>query len=51
MFDGVGSPLEKEDYFLLAQVMKPEEVHPEVIGVLDSIAGLLGGDDVGAVRQ
>jgi predicted ATPase len=41
MFDAAGHPLEKEDYFLIAEAMKPEEIHPEVMGVLDAIAGLI----------
>ena len=32
--------LEKVDYYQIAEVMKPEEVHPEVVDVLDKIAAL-----------
>jgi predicted ATPase len=42
MFEAAGHPLEKEDYFLLASAMMPEEIHPEVIAVLDAIAALVG---------
>jgi hypothetical protein len=33
--------LEKEDYFLVAEKMLPEEIHPEVRAVLNSIEALL----------
>ena len=33
--------LEKEDYFLIAEKMRPDEIHPEVRVVLDSIEALL----------
>jgi hypothetical protein len=44
MFDAAGRPLEKGDFFLIAQNMKPEEIHPEVVRVLDAIAELLPQD-------
>ena len=44
MFESAGRPLEKSDFFLIAQSMKSEEIHPEVIGVLDAIAKLLPQD-------
>ena len=43
MFETIDGPLEKEDYFLIAEVMKPEEIHSEVVGVLDAIARLIAG--------
>jgi hypothetical protein len=42
MFHATGTPLEKEDYFLLAETMKAEEMHPEIIAVLDAITNLAG---------
>lgn len=41
MFEAAGDPLEKEDYFLLADLMKPEEIHPDVLTVLDAIRDLI----------
>ena len=41
MFEVVGTPLEKADYFLLAEAMLPEEIHPEVTNVLNAIANLV----------
>jgi predicted ATPase len=41
MFEAVGGPLEKEDYFLLAEAMVPDEIHPDVTQVLDAIAALV----------
>lgn len=41
MFEAAGHPLEKEDYFLIAEAMRPEEIHPEVMAVLDAIEGLI----------
>ncbi len=43
MFDAAGYTLEKEDYFLVAEAMRPDEIHPEVLAVLRSIADLVGG--------
>ena len=42
-FSAAGRLLEKEDYFLLAEKMRPEEIHPEVRTVLDDIEALLPG--------
>jgi len=44
MFEAAGEPLEKEDYFLLAEVMRPSEIHPDARAVLDAIANLV--DDI-----
>lgn len=41
MFEAAGRPMEKSDFFLIASNMKREEVHPEVVQVLDMIAALL----------
>lgn len=51
MFEAAGGPLEKADYFLLAQAMLPSEIHPEVIKVLDAIADLVGGSAGGVASQ
>jgi predicted ATPase len=39
-FSAAGRNLEKEDYFLVAEKMRQEEIHPEVRAVLDAIASL-----------
>lgn len=36
-------PTSKRDLYLLAGVMEPEEIHPEVVGVLDQIYKLVRG--------
>jgi len=41
MFEAAGRPLEKSDFFLIAESMRKEEIHPEIIRVLNCIAGLL----------
>jgi predicted ATPase len=41
MFAVAGIPMEKEDYFLLAEAMRPDEIHPEVLNVLDAIGNLV----------
>ena len=35
LFDNTQLPLRKADYYRIAEAMKPEEIHPEVIQVLD----------------
>jgi hypothetical protein len=40
MFQAVGRIMEKSDFFLIAKVMRKNEVHPDVLGVLDRIASL-----------
>ncbi len=38
--------MEKKDFFLIAESMLPNEIHPKVIEVLDRIANLLpAGED------
>jgi len=44
MFEAAGRPLEKGDFFLIAENMRREDIHPEVTRVLDAIAGLLPHD-------
>jgi hypothetical protein len=46
MFEAAGRPLEKSDFFLIAENMQKQEIHPEIIRVLDRIAGLLPGAPV-----
>lgn len=36
-------PLPKRDLFMLAKLMQPEEIHPEVRATLDAIAGIMPG--------
>jgi predicted ATPase len=43
-FSAAGRNLEKADYFLVAEKMLPQEIHPEVREVLDSIAALLASE-------
>lgn len=47
MFSAAGiRTFRKNDYFLIAKQMHPEEIHPEVVSVLDAMAtALLGGED------
>ncbi len=44
LFEGTRPPLRKADYYRIAEAMKPEEIHPEVVQVLDRIAALLPKD-------
>ncbi len=46
MFEAAGRPLEKGDFFLIARSMRSEEIHPEVVRVLDAISRLLPDDDL-----
>ncbi|MYE00686.1 MAG: AAA family ATPase [Alphaproteobacteria bacterium] len=48
LFDNTQLPLRKADYYRIAEAMKPEEIHPEVIQVLDKIAALLPESGGGA---
>jgi predicted ATPase len=41
MFESAGKTVEKEDFFLIAAQMLPNEVHSDVVAVLNAIAGLL----------
>ncbi len=46
MFEAAGRPMEKSDFFLIASNMRPDEIHPEVIEVLDMIAALLPPENI-----
>jgi hypothetical protein len=41
MFQAAGRPMEKSDFFMLAEKMRPDEIHPDVRTVLDKIAALI----------
>ncbi len=41
LFRRAGLNLGKSDYYRIAEVMEPDEIHPDVIHVLDKIAALL----------
>lgn len=41
MFESAGRPMEKSDFFLIAEAMRPDEVHPDVKHVLDRISELV----------
>ena len=41
LFESSQPPIRKADYYRIAEVMGPEEIHPEVKEVLDRIAALL----------
>ncbi len=43
LFEQSPLPLAKTDYYRIADVMEPDEIHPEVIKVLDQIAALVPG--------
>jgi len=45
MFEAAGRPLEKSDFFLIAERMTKDEIHPAVITVLDQVAALAPGGD------
>ncbi len=42
LLQGLGMDITKKDLFLLAKVMEPEEIHPDVIAMLDKIAEAFG---------
>ncbi len=44
MFEAVGRPLEKGDFFLIAKNMNRNEIHPDVTRVLEAIAELVPED-------
>ena len=46
MFEVAGRPLEKRDFYLIAQNMRAEEIHPEVVRVLDAVSRLLPDGDL-----
>ena len=41
LLDAVGHPIDKSDLYLIAEAMKPEEAHPEVVRKLDRMAEVL----------
>lgn len=45
MFEKAGRPIEKNDYFLIAEQMEESEVHPAVREVLDQIAALIPSEE------
>jgi predicted ATPase len=47
VFEAAGMTVEKEDFFLIARQMRPSEIHPAVVEMLDRIAALLPPEDVG----
>ena len=49
MFQAAGRPLEKSDFFLIAERMTPNEIHPDIVRVLDQIASLAPQLDLGPV--
>ena len=49
LFEEVGRPTPKHDLYLLAGVMRPDEIHPEVVRKLDQIAQALGPPHTGDV--
>ena len=48
LFEEVWMPVPKRDLYLLAAVMTPEEIHPEVIEKLDLIAATLSPPEIGS---
>lgn len=43
LLNKTSTPLPKRDLFMLAKLMQPEEIHPEVRATLDAIAGIMPG--------
>lgn len=44
LFENEQPPIRKADYYRIAEAMEPEEFHPEIVRVLDKIAGLMPED-------
>jgi len=40
LFDKTGTHLGKSEYYRIAEIMEQDEIHPEIVNVLDSIANL-----------
>jgi predicted ATPase len=40
LFEAAGRPMEKPDFFLIAEAMRKEEIHQDVLRVLDAVASL-----------
>jgi predicted ATPase len=45
LFERAGIDVEKSDYFLVAETMTEDEIHPDVTAALDAIADLLPGEE------
>lgn len=45
LFEDEQPPIRKADYYRIAESMEQKEIHPEVVEVLDRIAGLIPEDD------
>lgn len=45
LLEAVGHPTNKGDLYLIAEAMKPEEIHPEVVRKLDRMAEVLNRDN------
>ena len=48
LLKAVGHPTKKNDLYLIAEAMKPEEIHPEAVQKLDRMAEVLSRSDPGA---
>ena len=48
LLKAVGHPINKADLHLIAEVMKPDEIHPEVVRKLDRMAEMLNRRNPGA---
>ena len=48
LLKAAGHPTNKSDLYLIAEAMKPEEIHPEVVQKLDRMAEVLNRDNRGA---
>ena len=48
LLDAVGHPINKSDLYLIAEAMRPEEIHPEVVRKLDRMAEVLSRSNPGA---
>lgn len=48
LLEAVGHPTKKSDLYLIAEAMKPEEIHPEVVRKLDRMAEVLNRTNRGA---
>ena len=48
VLEAVGHPTNKSDLYLIAEAMKPDEIHPEVVQKLDRMAEVLNRSNRGA---
>ena len=51
LLEAVGRPTNKSDLYLIAEALKPEEIHPEVVRKLDRMAEVLNRGDRGPGPQ